>query len=137
MKPGFVLFKHGSSRPWRKNPPLLPPLKLYREILRAHRKLPKSQRALGDDYVKAEFRAHKDITNPLQIIGFLSSWQNYLTAVKKNTDEDWRRYQIPKHVLEHMNDDQIIQFYDLMRETKNVFGESGVNNIDSGKEDKS
>jgi hypothetical protein len=49
---------------------LLPPIPLYRTILRTHRKkLPVEQRVLGDMYVKAEFRAHKAIDNPVQIVG--------------------------------------------------------------------
>lgn len=48
---------------------LLPPIPLYRTLLRTHRKvLPVEQRLLGDMYVKAEFRAHKDIDNPVQIV---------------------------------------------------------------------
>ncbi|CAG8671571.1 5499_t:CDS:1, partial [Scutellospora calospora] len=48
---------------------LLPPLILYRQLLRAHRKLPPSFRSLGDDYVKSEFKRHKNITNPIHIVG--------------------------------------------------------------------
>jgi hypothetical protein len=48
---------------------LLPPIPLYRTLLRTHRKkLPVEQRLLGDMYVKAEFRAHRDIDNPVQIV---------------------------------------------------------------------
>ncbi|KAG6877917.1 hypothetical protein C0992_008999 [Termitomyces sp. T32_za158] len=51
---------------------------LYRRLLRAHRSLPREMRSLGDDYVKAEFRRHKEVTNPAHIIGFLSQWKMYL-----------------------------------------------------------
>lgn len=34
---------------------LLPPLQLYRRLLRAHRSLPLEMRSLGDDYVKVTF----------------------------------------------------------------------------------
>ena len=48
---------------------LLPPLQLYRRILRVHRrKLEPEMRILGDSYVKAEFKAHKDVENPLHIV---------------------------------------------------------------------
>ncbi|KAF8927167.1 hypothetical protein EDD21DRAFT_222446 [Dissophora ornata] len=58
---------------------LIPPLQLYRQILRAHRQhLPPQFRILGDGYVKAEFHRHKDIDNPLYIVGFLEQWQDYL-----------------------------------------------------------
>ncbi|CAO3573602.1 unnamed protein product [Mortierella alpina] len=39
---------------------LIPPLVLYRQILRAHRVLPSQFRILGDGYVKSEFHRHKD-----------------------------------------------------------------------------
>ena len=49
---------------------LLPPIPLYRRLLRAHRhKLPKEQRLLGDEYVKEEFRRHRTVENPVHIVG--------------------------------------------------------------------
>lgn len=54
---------------------LLAPLVLYRRILRVHRYLPPAMRAMGDDYVKSEFRRHQNIDNPAHIIGFISQWQ--------------------------------------------------------------
>jgi hypothetical protein len=48
---------------------LLPPIPLYRRLLRAHRKhLPREMRLLGDEYVKSEFRAHRDVENPVHIV---------------------------------------------------------------------
>jgi hypothetical protein len=47
---------------------LLPPLQLYRRILRVHRKLDPEMRVLGDSYVKNEFRAHRSVENPLHIV---------------------------------------------------------------------
>lgn len=48
---------------------LLPPLQLYRRILRVHRKkLDPEMRILGDGYVKSEFRAHRNVDNPLHIV---------------------------------------------------------------------
>lgn len=48
---------------------LLPPIPLYRRLLRAHRKyLPAEMRLLGDEYVKAEFRAHRDVENPVHLV---------------------------------------------------------------------
>ncbi|KAF9348915.1 acetate non-utilizing protein 9 [Mortierella sp. AD094] len=61
---------------------LIPPLTLYRQILRAHRvHLPPQFRILGDGYVKAEFHRHKDVENPLYIVGFLEQWQEYLNHI--------------------------------------------------------
>lgn len=51
---------------------LLPPIPLYRRLLRVHRKkLPVEMRLLGDEYVKSEFRAHRSIDNPIHIVCFL------------------------------------------------------------------
>lgn len=48
---------------------LLPPIPLYRRLLRGHRKhLPPEMRVLGDEYVKAEFRAHRGVDNPIHIV---------------------------------------------------------------------
>lgn len=59
----------GASKPFRPMPmALLPPIPLYRRILRAHRKLEREERTLGDMYVKAEWKAHKDIDNPVHIV---------------------------------------------------------------------
>lgn len=62
----------GPSKPFRPTPmALLPPIPLYRRLLRAHRKLPVEERTLGDMYVKAEFKAHKDIDNPVHIVSLV------------------------------------------------------------------
>lgn len=48
---------------------LLPPIPLYRRLLRAHRKyLPGEMRVLGDQYIKAEFRAHRNVDNPAHLV---------------------------------------------------------------------
>jgi hypothetical protein len=48
---------------------LLPPIPLYRRLLRAHRKhLPHEARLMGDLYIKAEFRAHRNVDNPAHLV---------------------------------------------------------------------
>ncbi|CAG8661307.1 11660_t:CDS:1 [Dentiscutata erythropus] len=103
---------------------LLPPLTLYRQILRVHRELPPSLRSLGDDYVKSEFKRHKDITNPIHIVGFLSEWQSYLEEIKKQTsilasnEEIKFGKKIELGNLEKFSDQQLGQLYELRNETK-------------------
>jgi len=65
----------GSSGAFRPAPlALLPPIYLLRRLLRGHRKylLPKEggkqARLLGDEYVKSEFRAHRNVENPIHIV---------------------------------------------------------------------
>lgn len=61
--------------------PLLPPIPLYRRLLRAHRKfLPVEMRLLGDEYVKAEFRAHREVENPAHLVGVHLLRGNFLDA---------------------------------------------------------
>mmetsp|Transcript_18974 Transcript_18974/g.22666 ORF Transcript_18974/g.22666 Transcript_18974/m.22666 type:complete len:126 (+) Transcript_18974:119-496(+) len=58
-------------------------LALYRSILRAHAKsLPDEMKALGDSYVKSEFKLHKTAKDE-QRDRFFSEWQAYLVHVKE------------------------------------------------------
>ncbi|GJN94138.1 hypothetical protein Rhopal_007212-T1 [Rhodotorula paludigena] len=117
---------------------LLPPLVLYRRLLRVHRLvLPNELRVMGDDYVKAEFRRTRSSDNPLHIVGFLSEWKKYL---------DFHEAQLPDHearaagkgkavdigdrefgkrmdasVLETLSADQIGQLYELFQASKDVW----------------
>ncbi|CEP64305.1 Sdh7p LALA0_S11e01112g [Lachancea lanzarotensis] len=97
--------------------PLLPPLQLYRRILREHRNLPDAQRELGDQYVKNEFKLHKTTSNPLHIVGFLASWQDYLHVV---TQGQWHEATLSAELLDKMSPDQVTQLYELMKETETM-----------------
>ena len=122
------------SRVWRSEMPinplvktasnmLLPPLQLYRSLLRAHRSLPPEMRALGDDYVKAEFRRHQKIDNPLQIVAFCSQWKMYLDSLQadsKNPD-GLRGMSLDPSLLEKFSDEQLYQLYELQLATEEVF----------------
>ena len=64
---------------------LLPPIYLYRRLLRAHRNhLPSEMRLLGDEYVKAEFRAHRDVENPVHLVS-----QQVLSSISRFAQK-WR-----------------------------------------------
>jgi hypothetical protein len=91
---------------------LLPPIPLYRRLLRSHRKLLAEMRILGDSYVKAEFRAHRKVENPVHIIGFLTEWQLY---AQKLEGDEWVGEKMEKGKVEKMSDQQIGQLYELMR----------------------
>ncbi|KAK5159187.1 Succinate dehydrogenase assembly factor 3, mitochondrial [Recurvomyces mirabilis] len=102
-----------TSSPLRTAPlALLPPIPLYRRLLRAHRKyLPQEMRLLGDEYIKAEFRAHRDTDNPVHIVGFLTEWQLYAQKVEGN---NWRGDKMEEGKVGKMSDEQIGQMYELM-----------------------
>ncbi|EKG10656.1 Complex 1 LYR protein [Macrophomina phaseolina MS6] len=103
----------GATKPLRPAPmALLPPIPLYRRILRAHRRqLDPQMRQLGDEYVKAEFRAHKAVDNPIHIIGFLTEWQMYAQHLE---GDSWRDAKMDKAKIDKMSDEQIAQLYELM-----------------------
>ncbi|KAK0618274.1 hypothetical protein B0T17DRAFT_331817 [Bombardia bombarda] len=92
---------------------LLPPIPLYRRILRAHRKfLPSEMRLLGDEFIKAEFRLHRNIDNPAHIIGFLTEWQKYAQNIE---GDSWVGEKMDPAKIEKMSDEQLGQLYELMR----------------------
>lgn len=97
---------------------LLPPKPLYRSLLRAHRQLPVEMRSLGDDYIKAEFRRHRSITNPVHIIGFLSQWKMYLDELPAT---NFSGKKLDLTVFEKMSAEQLGQLYELMHATKDVW----------------
>ncbi|GAA6062264.1 hypothetical protein JCM10212_000924 [Sporobolomyces blumeae] len=126
---------------------LLPPIALYRRLLRVHRKvLPHELRVMGDDYVKAEFRRTRSTDNPLHIVGFLSEWKKYLdfheaqvggrhtldsTTTTTTTNADGARVDrdgkplpgmsLDPSILESLSADQIGQLYELFQATKDVY----------------
>ena len=103
---------------------LLPPIPLYRRLLRGHRKhLPPEMRLLGDEYIKSEFRAHRGVDNPIHIvsgpgwrrslvdqskehgltktqIGFLTEWQGYAQQIE---GEKWRGDKMDKAKIDKMS----------------------------------
>ncbi|KAL9615247.1 MAG: hypothetical protein Q9167_000341 [Letrouitia subvulpina] len=92
---------------------LLPPIPLYRRLLRGHRKyLPEDMRLLGDKYIKSEFRAHKNVENPIHIIGFLKEWQMYAQQIE---GDSWLGGRIDKEKIDKMSDQQLGQLYELMQ----------------------
>ncbi|KAK1061637.1 hypothetical protein LTR12_009044 [Friedmanniomyces endolithicus] len=94
-------------------PALLPPIPLYRRLLRSHRKhLTPELRVLGDEYVKSEFRAHRETENPVHIVGFLSEWQRYAQMIE---GDSWRGEKMDKTKVDKMSDEQIAQMYELMQ----------------------
>lgn len=116
-----------ATRAGRRNKPVVPliaPIPLYRALLQAHKShLDAERRALGDMYIKAEFRLHRDVKDPLQIVGFLSQWQKYLEMIRGDT---WRQEKLDMSVLSKMTDEQVVQLYELMQAVQNEKSEYGV-----------
>ncbi|KDE04706.1 hypothetical protein MVLG_04845 [Microbotryum lychnidis-dioicae p1A1 Lamole] len=112
---------------------LLPPLPLYRRLLRVHRKvLPFELKVMGDEYVKAEFRRTRTTDNPLHIVGFLSEWKKYLDHHEQMLQQGagaqsegkgvnkWGK-KLDAELFERLSADQLGQLYELMQATKEVY----------------
>ncbi|KAI3358759.1 hypothetical protein L3Q82_014725, partial [Scortum barcoo] len=97
---------------------------LYKRILVLHRFMPIDLRALGDQYVKDEFRRHKKAT-PEEVKSFMAEWENYRdtlqtqvlqsaghqhSSVKFGTD-------LSEQKLSNFQEEQIGQLYELMLES--------------------
>lgn len=72
---------------------LLPPIPLYRRLLRAHRKyLEPQMRLLGDEYIKSEYRSHRNVENPMHIVSltlYRYCWQTRSTLGELKISTDW------------------------------------------------
>ncbi|NP_001156281.1 protein ACN9 homolog, mitochondrial [Acyrthosiphon pisum] len=99
---------------------------LYKTILRLHRGLPNELQELGQAYVRDEFRRHKNC-NPKETQIFMLEWSKYTLTLSeqllknaksnigfgKNIDKD-------DGVLDSFTDDQILQLYNLFKETTGI-----------------
>lgn len=55
---------------------------------------------MGDAYVKDEFRKHREVENPLQIVGFLTQWKLYLDEIEKQMDMGYKGKQLDMQQFE-------------------------------------
>ncbi|ODQ68608.1 acetate non-utilizing protein [Nadsonia fulvescens var. elongata DSM 6958] len=118
-------FKITPRAPRKSFSPILPPIALYRRILRAHSQhLPLPQRLLGDQYVSSEFRLHRSMDNPSQIVAFLSTWQKYVASLEA---DNWKHESLDWLSVSKLNNEQVIQLYELMQAAK---GENSEYQID-------
>lgn len=97
---------------------------LYKRILVLHRFLPIDLRALGDQYVKDEFRRHKSAA-PEEAKSFMIEWKNYKdtlqTQILESATGQAESVKFGAHLSEKKLDDfqgdQIGQLYELMLES--------------------
>ncbi|CAL8363299.1 unnamed protein product [Arctogadus glacialis] len=97
---------------------------LYKRILLLHRFLPIDLRALGDQYVKEEFRRHKS-ASPNEVTAFMVEWENYKATLQTQVlDASGRvapRSQLgsalPEAMFQDFQNEQIGQLYELMLES--------------------
>uniref|UniRef100_H9H6V4 Succinate dehydrogenase assembly factor 3 n=1 Tax=Monodelphis domestica TaxID=13616 RepID=H9H6V4_MONDO len=91
---------------------------LYRRLLALHRALPPDLRALGDQYVKDEFRRHKGVGHE-EALRFLREWERYAAALQQQTSGAAGTplgARLTEEQLDHFNEEQIGQLQELMQE---------------------
>uniref|UniRef100_A0A2H6N064 Succinate dehydrogenase assembly factor 3 n=2 Tax=Micrurus TaxID=8634 RepID=A0A2H6N064_9SAUR len=96
---------------------------LYKKILQIHRVLPLELKALGDQYVKDEFRRHKSISLQ-EAQHFLQEWENYAMIlqqqanqhVQNTTDQPDFGAHLTKEKLNALRHEQVGQLNELMKE---------------------
>jgi len=103
---------------------------LYKTILRLHRGLPKELQELGQQYVRDEFRRHKNC-NPKEAQTFMLEWTKYTLTLSeqllKNAKSNigfGKNLETHEGVLDSFTDDQIIQLYNMLKETTGVRDET-------------
>ncbi|KAK6491411.1 succinate dehydrogenase assembly factor 3 [Huso huso] len=96
---------------------------LYKRILMLHKFLPLDLKALGDQYVKDEFKRNK-IAAPEEAKRFMVEWEGYKDTLQTQVMEAARNKlkqnhfggDLPEEQLNHFNEDQVGQLYELMQE---------------------
>ncbi|XP_072269021.1 succinate dehydrogenase assembly factor 3, mitochondrial [Pyxicephalus adspersus] len=97
---------------------------LYKKILLLHRTLPLHLKALGDQYVKEEFRRHKNI-GPAETKLFMKEWEGYAAMLWEQAksslhNPDTKKIQygasLSEDKLDLFNEEQIGQLHELMQE---------------------
>lgn len=92
---------------------------LYKTILKLHRGLPLEIQPLGNNYVKDEFRRHKNC-NPAEVQVFMTEWADYATKLAEQLGlrgpQQAKKLGMDLHQgsLEQLRDEQIHQLYELM-----------------------
>jgi hypothetical protein len=95
-------------------------LRLYKTILRLHQSLPYELRELGNQYVRDEFHRHKN-AQPEFVTNFMVEWSEYariLTRQASSKTNESFGLPIGLKILDRLNEDQLVQLYDLYSEIK-------------------
>ena len=100
---------------------------LYKSCLKLHRGLPIHLKAIGDTYVRDEFKRHKKAEQQ-QVQLFMEAWAKYAIdlskqmGVKSLTKEKADKLKVGASLreedLENFSDEQLSQLYELYSEAK-------------------
>ncbi|ESO94262.1 hypothetical protein LOTGIDRAFT_215760 [Lottia gigantea] len=94
---------------------------LYKAILKIHRGLPLEMKALGDQYVKEEFRQHQNASSAEADI-FMQEWTKYYMTLAKQIGRRRANVTVGQNLsselLNCFNEEQIGQLNELLQETQ-------------------
>ncbi|XP_067686676.1 succinate dehydrogenase assembly factor 3, mitochondrial-like [Haliotis asinina] len=94
---------------------------LYKGILKLHRGLPLEMKAIGDQYVKSEFRLHKSAPDQESKI-FMSEWTKYYITLAKQLGQRKQKQMIgvelSEELLDNFREEQIGQLMELLKESQ-------------------
>jgi hypothetical protein len=99
-------------------------LQIYKEIMLLHRiKLPLPMKALGDMYVRKEFKIHmyKGNCSRTQFEQFLNAWNSYAEMIKTQENVTGKPFTAEQKRL--LNDSQRSQLEELEKATNELLGE--------------
>lgn len=94
---------------------------LYRQILKLHRLLPSEIKVLGDNYVKNEFKLHRQVKDPFLLETFYKEWSIYSDNILEQVSHDFKSNNAEKPLgsklelkrLSEFNDDQLYNLMEL------------------------
>ncbi|KAH8355891.1 hypothetical protein KR200_001042 [Drosophila serrata] len=101
---------------------------LYKTILRLHRGMPAELRALGDNYVRDEFRRHIKC-NPMEAQLFMTEWARYASTITqqlglRGKPKGELGEEMDPKAVEMLKDDQVVQLYELMLAARGLDGDT-------------
>ncbi|XP_070537121.1 succinate dehydrogenase assembly factor 3, mitochondrial-like [Ptychodera flava] len=92
---------------------------LYKRVLSLHRGLPLDLRGIGDQYVKDEFRRHKNASKE-EVQKFMKEWEVYANTLVLQMGQG-EMSKIGVHLTEdkvdNLREDQVGQLHELFQET--------------------
>ncbi|XP_071100863.1 succinate dehydrogenase assembly factor 3, mitochondrial-like [Haliotis cracherodii] len=93
---------------------------LYKGILKLHRGLPLEMKAIGDQYVKSEFRLHKNSPDQEAKV-FMSEWTKYYMTLAKQLSQRKQKQtigdELSPELLENFREEQVGQLVELLKES--------------------
>lgn len=106
---------------------------LYKSILRLHRGLSTEMQILGDEYIREEFKRHKNV-KPEAAKVFINEWTHYAMQLSQQLGIRGPRaankvgVSLTYTQLDHFQPEQLYQLYELQQEAFKAYGKLNPSN---------